>query len=168
MMDGFHSAAHGRLKISKTDGSITEFTLGKHSGVVSHPSGVDTQVVSGTLGEASMGHGRNSSDLIPEIIGEINDVKFVLKEVPFGSVIAFRRTLIIDLDGSDYRVFGVGKKGKPVLEDPHGRRLAEAGRRAIHVHRVKTPEEALLVILIAASGLLDVVRNQEWLPRSTS
>lgn len=115
-----------------------------------------------------MPHGRHSSDLIPEIIGQINDVKFTLKEVPFGSIVAFRRALTVDMDGSSYQVFGVGRKGKPVVDHERGRRLADVGKRSVHVHRVKTPEEALLVVVLAASGLLDVVRNQEWLPRISS
>ncbi len=167
-IDVFNSAAHGRLKISKSDGAVAEFKLGKHQGLISHPSGVDTHVVCAGLGEASMPHGRDSSDLIPEIIGQINDVKFTLKEVPFGSIVAFRRALTIDMEESSYRVFGVGRKGKPVVEHDQGRRLAEVGMRSAHVHRVKTREEALLVVLLAASGLLDVVRNQEWLPRISS
>lgn len=161
---GQRDTISGRLKTNSDNGQVIGFTLGSHTGTVTHPSTVDTRVVSPTLGEASIGHGKNSSHLIPEIIGEINDVKFTLKEVPFGSVVAFRRVLTIDVDGTGYRVVGVGRKGLPIIEDDGGRRLADTGRRGVHVHKLGN-EEALFVVLLVASGLIDVVRNQEWLPR---
>lgn len=155
----------GRLKTTSKDNRISGFSIGSLRGAVSHPSGIDTKIYSPELGSASIGHGIHSPHLIHEIVGEVNDVKFTVKEVPFGSVVAFRRVLTVDLDGVGYRVVGVGRKGHPVIESDEGRRLGSYRRSAFSVEDVESSEELLLSILLSVSGLADAVRNQEWLPR---
>jgi len=164
-MDDFGSTTTGRLKTTKKNDRISGFSVGSLKGAVTHPSGIDTKIYSPGVGTASIGHGINSPHVIHEIIGEINDVKFTVKEVPFGSVVAFRRTLIVDMDGTGYRVVGVGRRGYPVVEDDSGRRLGSYRRSTFSIEEAESTEEFLLAILLSVSGLADVVRNQEWLPR---
>jgi len=100
-----------------------------------------------------------------EVVGLIDESKLVFRYQPWGSVERGRHALEVRYEGSEYVLVSRGRRPTPQLELIDGTVLARFGPRKGRLARSLTPEEGVIVALIAASGIADITLPQSWAAR---
>lgn len=100
-----------------------------------------------------------------EVAGLIEESKVVFRYRPWGSVERGRHAFEIRFEGAEYLLVSRGRGPTPQLEVGDGQVLAAFGGRRGRASQTLSDEEAVLVALIAASGIADITLPQGWLSR---
>ncbi len=109
--------------------------------------------------------GPSSPGPFGEVVGRVDESKVVFRYRPWGSVERGRHAFEVRYEGTEYVLVSRGRRPTPQLEAVDGRILAVFGSRSGRIARNVTPEEEVLVALIAGSGLADVTLPQSWAAR---
>jgi hypothetical protein len=100
-----------------------------------------------------------------EVIGLIDESKVVFRYKPWGSVEPGRHAFEVRYEGTEYVLVSRGRRPTARLEAMDGTVLAVFGSRSGRVRAGLSPEEEVLVALIAGSGLAEVTLPQSWAAR---
>jgi hypothetical protein len=100
-----------------------------------------------------------------EVIGLIDESKVVFRYKPWGSVEPGRHAFEVRYEGTEYVLVSRGRRPTARLEAMDGTVLAVFGGRSGRVRAGLSPEEEVLVALIAGSGLAEVTLPQSWAAR---
>lgn len=111
-------------------------------------------------------YGPSTPGPLGEVIGLIEESKVVFRYRPWGSVEPGRHAFEIRYEGAEYVLVSRGRGPTPQLESSDGKTLAAFGGRRGRASHKLSEDEAVLVALIAASGIADVTLPQGWLARN--
>jgi hypothetical protein len=100
-----------------------------------------------------------------EVVGLIEESKVVFRYRPWGSVERGRHALDVRYEGAEYILVSRGRRPTPRLERFDGATVAVFGTRRGQLARASTPQERVLVALIAASGIANITLPQSWAAR---
>ena len=124
-----------------------------------------TRVVGPSGATGLLKFGPTTPGPLGEVVGLIDESKVVFRYRPWGSVEPGRHAFEIRYEGAEYVLVSRGRGPTPQLEAGDGKVLAAFGRRWGRASRELTDVEAVLVALIAASGIAAVTLPQGWLAR---
>jgi hypothetical protein len=124
-----------------------------------------TRVIGPTGIHGHLNFGPTTPGPFGEVVGLIEESKVVFRYRPWGSVERGRHALDIRYEGAEYILVSRGRRPAPQLEAIDGTILAVFGNRRGRLARLATPQECVLVALIAASGIANITLPQSWAAR---
>ena len=124
-----------------------------------------TRVIGPTGIRGHLDFGPTTPGPFGEVVGLIDESKVVFRYRPWGSVERGRHALDVRYEGAEYILVSRGRRPTPRLESIDGTTVAVFGPRRGRLARVATPQEGVLVALIAASGIANITLPQSWAAR---
>lgn len=124
-----------------------------------------TRVVAPSGAVGLLKFGPTTPGPLGEVAGLIDESKVVFRYRPWGSIEPGRHAFEIRYEGAEYVLVSRGRGPTPQLEAVDGEVLAAFGSRLGRASQTLSDDEAVLVALIAASGIADVTLPQGWLAR---
>ncbi|NNF09335.1 MAG: hypothetical protein HKN74_03530 [Acidimicrobiia bacterium] len=125
-----------------------------------------TRVVGPTGVRGLLEFGPAAPGPLGEVLGLIEESKVVLRYLPWGSLEPGRHSLEVHYEGTDYVLVSRGaRRPTPHLETSDGTPLAAFSGRRGKAAPDLSEQEAVLVALIAGSGIADITRPQTWAVR---
>ncbi|MCP5114394.1 MAG: hypothetical protein GY953_26490, partial [bacterium] len=130
------------------------FTRGGHGQVrfIDRDRNSATRVIGPTGVHGLLPFGPSSPGPFGEVVGLIDESKVVFRYLPWGSVEAGRHAFDVRHEGAEFVLVSRGRRPVSQLETSDGKVVAVFGNRSGRAARSLTPEEEVLVALIAGSG----------------